>query len=115
MLGAIVWGAGLGLFALAGNAVGAAIVIGYGALGLVVAALPPLVLGSRVFSPLSRLRDTIGAMNGDGDLSRRAPEEGSAAVRAAARTFNELMQSFQGIIGKVSFNSKQVAQAADKL
>ena len=66
-------------------------------------------------APITELRRTIQATHGDGDLSRRASLAGSAATVATAQAFNDLMRSFQGIVGKICFNSTQVAEAAETL
>jgi methyl-accepting chemotaxis protein len=83
--------------------------------GLVVAAVPLLVLRQRVFTPLHELRETIEAMKHDGDLSRRAPVSGGGDLAATAQTFNDLIRSIQGIIGKVCYNSIQVTEVASQL
>jgi methyl-accepting chemotaxis protein len=51
----------------------------------------------------------------DGDLTKRAPVEGRDEISATAAEFNKLMESFQTIIGKVFFNSIEVAHASQKL
>ena len=57
--------------------------------------------------------ETIRATFSDGDLTRRAPVEGSLAP--AAEEYNKLMFAMQAIIGRVIFNSKQVESVAKKL
>ena len=115
LLGLIVAGAGM----LAGHWLGAGLTAGLAvfhvAAGAAVGLLPFLVLKSSLLDPLSDLRRTIQATRSDGDLSRRAPLAGSAATVETAKAFNDLMESFQGIIGKVCFNSSQVAEAAETL
>ncbi|WP_374486241.1 methyl-accepting chemotaxis protein [Zoogloea sp.] len=64
--------------------------------------------------PLAELRDTIKAMHKDGDLSRRAPVS-SGQVGEVEAVFNELIGSFQGIVGKVIFDAQRVSEAADLL
>ena len=87
------------------------------ALGLLVAA--SVVMGFLVESGLLRrinaLRGAIGRMYLDGDLTRRAQVEGGDEVAGTAAEFNRLIESFQIIIGKVFFNSIQVAQASQLL
>ncbi len=83
--------------------------------GLVVAAVPAALAQTRLLGPLGSLHDCIQATRKDGDLSRRAPLAGSPATVKTAGAFNDLIQSVQSIIGQVSFNSQQVADAADKL
>lgn len=83
--------------------------------GLVVGLLPTLVLRASLLTPLRILRESIQATRRDGDLSRRVPLAGGKATAEAAVAYNELTESFQGIIGQVCFNSEQVAGAAEKL
>jgi methyl-accepting chemotaxis protein len=83
--------------------------------GLVAGIGPFLLLRRTLLDPLSELRRTIQATRADGDLSRRAPLVGSAATVQAAQAFNDLMESFQGIVGKICFNSQQVEDAAKAL
>jgi methyl-accepting chemotaxis protein len=83
--------------------------------GLAAGIVPFLVLRSSLLDPLSELRCTIQATRSDGDLSRRSPLKGSAATVETARAFNELMDSFQGIVGKICYNSLQVGEAAENL
>jgi len=63
--------------------------------------------------PRDRLRQTIRATVADGDLSRRAEVDGPTGP--VSTDFNELLGSFQGIVGRVIFNSEQVDAAAKKL
>ena len=83
-------------------------------IGLAAAATAFWLVDRRVVRPLSELRDTIHAMKLDGDLSRRAPADGGEVGRAAT-TFNELIETFQSIMGKVYFNSDQVALSSTQL
>ena len=64
--------------------------------------------------PLGEMRDTIRAMQRDGDLSRRAPVSGGQ-VGEVELVFNELIESLQGIVGKVIFDAQRVYEAADLL
>ncbi len=66
-----------------------------------------------MYRRLLALKETIRAMHQDGDLSRQAPADGKDPVSETAHLFNDLMRSFQGIVGQVCFNSKQVAEAAE--
>lgn len=68
-----------------------------------------------VLRPLAELRQTIDAMQMDGDLSRRAKVTAGGEAGKTADAFNRLIQSFQGIIGKVIFNSRQVARGATQV
>ncbi|RTL58190.1 MAG: methyl-accepting chemotaxis protein [Rhodocyclaceae bacterium] len=63
--------------------------------------------------PRDRLAQSIRATYADGDLTRRAPVEGS--LGPVAEEYNKLMFALQGIIGRVIFNSRQVEAVAKKL
>ena len=80
--------------------------------GLVVGVLPIILLKHTVLVPLAALRATIQATRDDGDLSRRANVFGDNAIAGTSLAFNELIDSLQGIIGKVCFNSLRVSDAA---
>ncbi|HOY00448.1 methyl-accepting chemotaxis protein [Zoogloea sp.] len=84
------------------------------ALGVTVGVL--LLVSARVIfiHPLAELRDTIRAMHKDGDLSRRVSVS-AGQVGEVEAVFNELISSFQGIVGKVIFDAQRVHEAADLL
>lgn len=88
--------------------------IAYGLL-IVVAVVLSLLIESGLVRRLNALRGVIGQMYMDGDLTRRAPAEGGDEVSQTAAEFNKLMESIQTIIGKVFFNSVEVANASQKL
>ena len=88
--------------------------IAYGLL-VVVAVVLSLLIESGLVRRLNSLRGVIGQMYMDGDLTRRAQVEGGDEVSQTAAEFNKLMESFQTIIGKVFFNSVEVAHASQKL
>ena len=67
---------------------------------------------SGLVSRLNELRGIIEHIYMDGDLTRRAPDTGSDEVAATAQAFNKLMASISTIIGKVFFNSVEVARAS---
>ncbi len=120
MMGFILLGLGLagaGMLAahLSGATPGVGAVTFYLAAGLAAGLLPFYFLKSSLLEPLAELRRTIQSTRSDGDLSRRSSVAGCAATQEAARAFNDLMDSFQGIVGKVCFNSMQVAEAAEVL
>ena len=69
-------------------------------------------LEHRVVSGLHVLRDAIGQMYRDGDLTRRVVVGGRDELGETAVAFNQLIASLQTIIGTVFFNSLQVAQAS---
>lgn len=79
---------------------------------LTVTALFSFLIEGSVVKRLNALRGVIGRMYLDGDLTRRAPVEGNDEIAETASEFNRLIESFQTIIGKVFFNSIQVAQAS---
>lgn len=62
---------------------------------------------------LDQLCSTIQEVKMKGDLSLRASSGGVAG--GSAKTFNELLDNIQSIIGKVIFNSNQVATSAHSL
>ncbi|HEY6898703.1 MAG TPA: methyl-accepting chemotaxis protein [Rhodocyclaceae bacterium] len=109
-------GSGLGAAGIAAFAGGALTVPALGAcaaLGVAVAALLKVYHAQAVTAPLARLSQCIRGTVGDGDLSRRA--ETGGLTDSVARDYNNLMASFQGIVGRVIFNSQQVDKAAHKL
>ena len=72
-------------------------------------------LESAITRGLRALRDVIASMYMDGDLTKRASVLGRDEVAATASEFNKLIESFQTIIGKVFFNSVEVARASQQL
>ncbi|MCC6657512.1 MAG: methyl-accepting chemotaxis protein [Rhodocyclaceae bacterium] len=115
LLGIALAGGGLLASHFLGGGLGGSLVAYHLLAGLAGGLVPFLVLKSSLLDPLSEMRRTIQTTRADGDLSRRSPVIGSTATQEAAKAFNDLMESFQGIIGKVCFNSLQVAEAAEKL
>ena len=84
------------------------------ALGLALGGATYGLLRAVCVTPLRSLRTTIEDMHRDGDLSRRASVPHGYA-EDLARVFNELIESFQGIVGKVIFDAQRVAEAAGTL
>jgi methyl-accepting chemotaxis protein len=82
--------------------------------GVVVAVIPAIVAERTIAAPLNGLREVIDATRRDGDLSRRAAD-GGRGVAATASAYNELIGTFQGIVSRIVFNSRQVGRAADVL
>ncbi len=115
LLGIAVAGGGMLATNLSGASLGWDLASYHLAAGLAAGMIPFFVLRRTLLDPLSDLRRTIQATRSDGDLSRRSPLAGSAATVATAKAFNDLMESFQGIIGKVCYDSKQVADGAETL
>jgi len=82
---------------------------------VVVGGVLALLIEKGLLGRLNELRAVIERMYMDGDLTRRAPDAGSDEVAATAQAFNKLMASFATIIGKVFFNSVEVARASVSL
>jgi methyl-accepting chemotaxis protein len=90
---------------------------GWGAcIGVALLALAALsaLIHSNLLNPLEQLRANIQAVKMEGNLALRMTTSNRAAD-ATARTFNDLLDNFQSIIGKVMFNSEQVATSAQSL
>ena len=113
---------GLGVLALAGQCAVLAMVGGLALPGVGAAAGVAIVLvafaqfflrrpGELAFAGLA---DTFTQMNRSGDLSLRANIT-SEPGKACAEGFNILIETFQGIIGKVVFDAQRVAAAANEL
>ncbi len=87
------------------------------ATGVLVAAAVALalMLEGGLLRRLGELRSVIERTYMDGDLTRRVPEAGHDELTATAQAYNKLMASFQTIIGKVFFNSVEVARASAML
>ncbi|MCE1185517.1 MAG: methyl-accepting chemotaxis protein [Rhodocyclales bacterium] len=81
------------------------------ALGVCLGAVATLLVRQMFERPLTDLASTIRQMHADGDLSRRAPVR-QGQVGHVATHFNELISSFQGIVGKVIFDAQRVYEAA---
>jgi len=65
-------------------------------------------------SPMRGLANSIQQVKMEGNLALRLTNH-DGATHGAAHTFNELMDNFQSIVGKVMFNSNQVAESARSL
>ncbi len=113
-MGLVVAGGSAGISLLFGLPLSAALAGACGALGVLVGVGCLVVLRGVFVQPLQALRDTIQAMHKDGDLSRRAPVSASPVGEVGA-VFNELIGTFQGIVGKVIFDAQRVSEAADML
>ncbi|WP_232424244.1 methyl-accepting chemotaxis protein [Imhoffiella purpurea] len=83
-------------------------------MGLAIAVITAILLRQTLGRALADLESTMLRMLGDGDLSRRA-HLAKGPVQGAATGFNRLIESFQGIIGKVIFDAERVAATADVL
>ena len=115
LLGLLIAGGAMAATAMSGTPLVWGLVFYHAAAGLLACVVPFAVLRRTLLDPLSDMRRAIQATRSDGDLSRRAPLAGSAATVETAKAFNDLMESFQGIVGKICFNSTQVADAAEIL
>ena len=113
-MGLVVAGGSAGISLLFGLPLSAALAGACGGLGVLVGVGCLVVLRGVFVQPLQALRDTIQAMHKDGDLSRRAPVSASPVGEVGA-VFNELIGTFQGIVGKVIFDAQRVSEAADML
>lgn len=108
----------------AGGALGAGLAFGLSfsfafagvcaALGVIIGLIGHFSARVLFVQPLHELRDTIRAMHRDGDLSRRAVVS-SGTTGEVESVFNELIASFQGIMGKVIFDAQRVHEAAGML
>ena len=84
--------------------------LGWGAVAVVVLlslGIIHLIIRSSLISPLAQLCATIQTVKMGGDLALRADVNG--VTNSTAITFNDLLDNFRSIIGKVIFNSNQVA------
>jgi len=88
--------------------------VGGGVLWLGVGGGSWLILRAMVGRPMSILDETLQVMYRDGDLSRRVPVR-TGPTRSCIEHFNALIESFQGIIGKVIFDAERLANTADVL
>ncbi|MDO9597703.1 MAG: methyl-accepting chemotaxis protein [Azoarcus sp.] len=84
------------------------------AVGVVIALLARVILTSRFGAPLEAFAATLKATFQDGDLSRRAAS-GAGALEGCVSHYNQLIASFQGIVGKVIFDAQRVAEKSEAL
>ncbi|HZX32523.1 MAG TPA: methyl-accepting chemotaxis protein [Rhodocyclaceae bacterium] len=78
-------------------------------------ALIGVLLERAIARPLIDLRRMLEQTYSDGDLTRRADVSGHDEIAAVATALNQLIASFQTIIGKVFFNSVEIGKAADQV
>jgi methyl-accepting chemotaxis protein len=83
------------------------------ATSLITLAIIHFLIKSALVKPLDQLCTTIQSVKMEGNLALRA--EPSPATGKITKTFNDLLDNFQSIIGKVIFNSNQVASSAQSL
>jgi len=114
IVGLVAAAASVAISMAAGAPLGVTLIAGHGLVGLVVVGVLAGLLKARFLMPLDALQAAFARMYRDGDLSQRV-QLGGGPVGACAERFNELIGSFQGIVGKVIFDADRVAEAADKL
>ena len=114
IVGFVIAATGVAVSTASGAAMGVGLIAGHGVIGLVVAGVLAGLLKARILAPLDALQAAFSRMYRDGDLSQRV-QVGGGPVGECADRFNELIGSFQGIVGKVIFDADRVAEAADKL
>lgn len=86
----------------------------YAGVAVISLAIVYAVFKSSLFLPLEKLRATIQRVKMEGDLALRLPAANNATDETV-RSFNELLDNFQSIVGKVMFNSGEVATSAKSL
>ncbi len=112
-LGGICFLAGVGTAAASGVG-GAAMVLGPAVSAVAVAVVSIVAVKALFVAPFDDIVRIIRQMRHDGDLTGRAAEGKGVAGRIAVE-FNALIESFQGIVGKVIFDARRVGEAADQL
>ncbi len=105
---------GVVVAAVSGANVSVTLIAGHVVAGAVVAGVLAVLFRSRVGEPLQQLTDAFVRMYKQGDLSHRV-NLGSGPVGECGERFNDLIGSFQGIIGKVIFDANRVAESADQM
>jgi methyl-accepting chemotaxis protein len=81
---------------------------------LIAAALAWQIIHS-VVVPATEMRDTMGMVAADGDLSRRVAVHDESELGQAAEAFNTLMINFSMIIAKATKNAEAVAETATQM
>ncbi|MBL8481537.1 MAG: methyl-accepting chemotaxis protein, partial [Rhodocyclaceae bacterium] len=79
------------------------------------AAVAGIVAQSWLLGPIERLGELLRTMYRDGDLSRRVTPAGCAEARLLGTAANDLIGSFQSMIGRIVFSAAQLRSASDKL
>jgi len=114
LVAAAISASGLLVAFMAGTGLTVTLVIGHVLAGIILSAIFAMVFKARVSAPLEALSAAFVRMYKQGDLSHRV-ELGKGPVGQCGDRFNELVESFQGIIGKVIFDATRVAESADEL
>ena len=87
-----------------------------GAVALVVGAGLAWGLGRSIGGGVRRVKDAIGEISeGDGDLTRRLPEEGRDEVAELSRGFNRFVDKIHDIIAEVMGSAREVASASTEI
>jgi aerotaxis receptor len=85
------------------------------AINVVVAlAVVPYVIGL-ILRPLKELQATMMSIQGDGNLSRRAPVHGDDEIGQVAKAFNALVLTFRGVTEEVHGGIDRLSQASHQL
>ncbi|MCB1915289.1 MAG: methyl-accepting chemotaxis protein [Rhodocyclaceae bacterium] len=113
LVGVIAFLVGIATGLLAG-ASGAALYVPSATAAVVVAVASYIAIHKVYVKPLLHMAETILSMQRDGDLTVRVSER-SRGVGLVATQFNLLIESIQGIVGKVIFDARRVGQASDQL
>ncbi|HEU0186385.1 MAG TPA: methyl-accepting chemotaxis protein [Gallionellaceae bacterium] len=99
----------------AANAHTQEIAIGLAVVLLLITAVMARHIIRSVTVPAAEMRDIMGMIAADGDLSRRLPVHGECELSEAAEAFNTLMINFSAIIKRASQNADSVADNATQL
>jgi methyl-accepting chemotaxis protein len=89
------------------------LLIGAGALGLVLLAAVLIILS--IIRPLSGLRSLIGEVQENADLTLRAETNGRDEVADTARAFNALLATQQALIRHLADTATQLAAASEEM
>jgi len=111
---ALIAALGVAVSAMSGASVTVTLIVGHVVVGVLVAGVLAILFKSRVSQPLTALSEAFVRMYKQGDLSHRVML-GSGPVGQCGDRFNTLIESFQGIIGKVIFDASRVAESADEM
>ncbi len=105
---------GVAVAAIGGASISVTLVIGHVVVGAIISGVLAFLFKARISAPLALLSEAFVRMYKQGDLSHRV-ELGSGPVGLCGDRFNDLVGSFQGIIGKVIFDANRVAESADQM
>ena len=92
------------------------IMIGFSALGLVLATLISFVIIASIKKPLNDLSTRITDIaQGEGDLTKRMEVSGHDEIADICRMFNQFLDKLHGIISQIATTSTQVASSSSQL